>query len=407
MIEITTLSCGMRFVYDHIPGCRSISAGVWIGSGSRFESTRYWGISHFIEHMLFKGTQRRTARQIAEEMDGVGGQINAFTARDCTCFYTKTLDEHLDLALDLLSDMLLHSKFEEKDILTEKSVVKEELDMYEDTPEELVHDLLADVCYHGHPIGKNILGSPQTIDSFDLQKIRQYMDMRYCADDMVLAASGSLDPAVMVEKAEAYFGGVSQKPSRSEITAVPVFTTGNDYRTKAVEQAHIAVAYPGIPYGHPDLYALMLVSNILGGGMSSRLFQSLREEKGLAYSVYAYPNIYQDTGYITVYAGCAKEKQRQAAEMIYDEIENLQKNGITRQELERTKQQMKGSFLLSNETTGSRMSGAGKQLLLYGRVKSDQEILNLTEAVDMESAARAAALFERAKASECIVSPEA
>jgi len=406
MIKIKTLPNNLRLVFEYIPYVKSVSAGVWIGSGSRFESDKNWGISHFIEHMLFKGTAGRTAKEIAEETDSIGGQLNAFTARDCTCFYTKTLSGHLDISLSLLSDMLINSKFDKNDIYTESFIVKEEIDMYEDTPEELVHDILADVCYNKHPLGKNILGCAKTIESFNYDKIKSYMDMRYCTDNIVISVAGNFEENALVQMVEEYFGNVSNRQSVNEITKPPVFVSGKEIRYKQVEQAHIAIAFPGVSYRDDDMYALMLVSNVLGGGMSSRLFQNIREKKGLAYSIYSYPNIFDDTGYTTVYAACAKEKYSEVVSLIYDEISQLREKGISEEEFLRAKEQMKGNYILSAEGTTSRMSSAGKQLLLHDIIKTDDDILKKTDEISSESVNSVLKLFDDKIAAISIVMPK-
>ncbi len=405
MINIIKLSNGIRLVCEDMPFVKSVSVGVWIAAGSFYEEKRFHGISHFIEHMLFKGTANRSAKQIAEEMDFIGGQLNAFTAHDCTCFYTKTLAENLDTSLSLLSDMLINSLFTEKDLSTEQLVVKEEIDMYEDNPEELAHDLICSICYPSHPFGQNILGTHKSVSSFDKNLISEYMTERYRAENIVISVAGSFDFDSLKSLCEKYFGGI-KSGANEFLHDIPQFNTDTLIKYKPVEQANIVIAFDGIAYSHEDMYALLLISNILGGSMSSRLFQSVREEKGLAYSVYSCPNIYAHAGYVTVYAGCATRNFDTVRDLIFEEIEGMVKNGVTEDEFIRTKNQLRGGYALANETAGSRMSAYGKQLLLHGKISSDDDILNKIDSIDEESIRRTLKLFDCTKASVCAVMPK-
>ncbi len=405
MINILNLSNGIRLVCEHMPFVKSVSVGVWIASGSFYEEKKLHGISHFIEHMMFKGTKNRSAKQIAEEMDFVGGQLNAFTARDCTCYYTKTLAENLETSFSLLSDMLTNSLFDKKDLATEQLVVKEEIDMYEDNPEELVHDLICEVCYPEHPFGRSILGTHKSVSSFDKKIIDEYMDKRYRADNIVISVAGSFEPDTLCALCEKYFGKV-QSGGGGFIHDVPTFTTDTLIKYKPVEQANLIIAFEGLSHTDKNMYSLLLLSNILGGSMSSRLFQSVREEKGLAYSVYSCPSVYAHAGYITVYAGCATENFDTVKNLILEEINNLTAKGITEEEFIRTKNQLRGGFALANETPGNRMSAYGKQLLLYGKINSDDDILGKIDAISEESVKQTLKLFDCGKSSLCAVMPK-
>lgn len=385
MIHVETLDCKIRVVYEYLPYLRSVSAGVWIGSGSRNESEDYWGVSHFLEHMLFKGTKRRSAKEIAEEIDHIGGQINAFTARDCTCFYTKTLDTHLDIALDILSDMLKFPKLSPKDIELERGVVLEEINMYEDTPDELVHDLLAELCYRSHPIGRSILGSPHSLETLTSKKVRHYLETHYTGENIVISIVGNFDPKTIVDQVRRYFCPWPYQKAERLVDQAPIYHPGSEVRKKKIEQAHLCIAFPGLVHSDPEVYTLSLINTILGGGMSSRLFQHIREEKGLAYSVYSYPTVFEDTGYFTIYAGCSTENLEQVAEMILEEIRVLKRELIPESLLSRTKEQLKGNYILASENTSSRMISAGKQLLLYDRILTETDIINMVDAIDMRS----------------------
>ncbi len=407
MIDIKTLSNGIRLVCEPMPHVKSVSVGAWIAAGSFYEEPRFHGISHFIEHMLFKGTKSRSAKQIAEEMDFAGGQLNAFTARDCTCFYTKTLPENLDTSLSLLSDMITNSLFAEKDLITERLVVKEEIDMYEDNPEELVHDLAGELCYPSHPFGQNILGTHKSVESFDREIIREYMDLRYTADNIVISVAGKFDSELLTELCEKYFGKNIKKSKKCDfVHDIPEFNVASLIRHKPVEQANAVIAFEGLAYPHKNTYAYLILCNILGGSMSSRLFQKIREDMGLAYSVYTYPNTYAHAGYTTIYAGCASENFDTVKNLILEETEKLYSNGITEEEFIRAKKQLKGNFVLANETAGSRMSSYGKQLLLYNKINSDDDVIGRIDSVNETEISQALKLFDISKASLCAVMPK-
>lgn len=388
MIVTKTLTNGIRLVYEHLPYLRSCSLGVWVANGSRHETPETEGISHFIEHMLFKGTQNRSAREIAEHMDDIGGYINAFTARECTCFYTKTLDSHLEEAMDILSDMVSHPRLASDDLALEKDVVAEEIRMYEDTPEELVQETLNSLCFPLHSIGKNILGTEESLASFTADSIRDYMHQHYAAENIVVAIAGSFDPAAIADLTEQYFSQYPYTAPFLPCWETPVYHTGVQTIYKEIEQAHLAFSFPGLPARDTDIYALLTASNILGGGMSSRLFQSIREEKGLAYSVYTYPTAYRDSGYTGIYAGCSPSNAAQVEELVMQEIRTLRQRGVTEKELRRTKEQMKSSFILSEESTYSRMSQIGKQTVIYGNVRDENELLKQIDAITCDDVNR-------------------
>lgn len=385
MVTIKNFESGLRLVYENIPYVRSVSVGVWIENGSRHENLEVWGISHFIEHMLFKGTGKRSAGDIAEEIDSIGGQINAFTARDCTCYYTKTLDRHIDKAFDILADMLFNPKLRDKDIELERGVVLEEINMYEDTPEELVHDMLCELCYDKHPLGRTILGSQESLETITPQVISSYMEENYVPCRMVISVAGSFDINELFELTDKYFGSLKAGINKN-IHEVPVFNSGKIIRKKNIEQAHLCVAYPSLNSGHEDIYSLLSINSILGGGMSSRLFQHIREDKGLTYSIYSYPSIYADCGYNAIYAAVNPNKLALVEELIEEELKGFIKNGPEIKELDRAKEQLKGSYILGMESISSRMSSIGKQVLLKGYVKTEEDVLNQIETVTMEKA---------------------
>ncbi len=375
MYKIKTLPCGLRLVCEKIDYVKSVSLGVRIAAGTRTESEEYWGISHFIEHMLFKGTQTRTAREIAEFTDNFGAQLNAFTARDNTCFYIKALDEHFEKCFEILSDMILHSVFGRDEILREQSVVMEEICMYEDAPEELLYDTLDELCFSGQAIGRNILGCEQSLMTFDRDKIQRYMSLLYCADNMVISAVGNFEEERFFELAEKYFGSMENLISKPPITTTPVYTTGNAIRIKDIEQTHIGISFPGTADTNEDMYAMSIVNQVLGGGMSSRLYQRIREEMGLAYAVDSACTNYADCGITSVYAAVNPKMAEKTQEEIVKEIKRL-KNGIKADEIRRASEQVKSACVMASEGIGGRMSGMSKQLLLHGSIQTDEEYIS-------------------------------
>lgn len=381
------LSNGLRIVSEKIPYVRSVSIGIWVGTGSRNEKPENRGISHFIEHMLFKGTDRRTAKQIAEDMDGIGGQLNAFTGKECTCYYAKTLDSHIDIAFDVLSDMFFNSRFAEKDIEVEKKVILEEIGMYEDSPEELVHDILSEVIWKGNSLGCPILGARPCLKKINGGMIREYMKENYTPRNTVISVAGNFDDGHIYELVEKYFGAWENSTSgTSEYDGVH-FNSDLEFKYKDTEQAHICVGFDGIEYGNDKLYALMIVNNIFGGGMSSRLFQKIREEKGLVYSVYSYPSSYKGAGSFVVYMGMNPEFIESVVQLLGSEIELLAGEGLSEDDISKGKEQLKGSYILGLESTNSRMTSIGKSELLLNRILSPEVVLEKIEKVTREDIA--------------------
>ena len=354
-----TLSNGLRVVCEKIPYVRSVSTGIWVKTGSRDENQENNGISHFVEHMLFKGTKTRNAAQIAECIDNIGGQINAFTGKECTCFYARTLDDHIGTALDVLSDMFFNSIFDPKDIALEKQVILEEISMYEDSPEELVHDLLSETVWRGSSIGKPILGTRESLKNIDRRMIKEYMGERYIQPNTVISVAGNFDEKQLEALLEKYFGAWEPKSGKTQESQHVEFRPETSIREKDTEQVHICMGCEGIKSGDADIYPQLAVNSILGGGMSSRLYQKIREEKGLVYSIYSYPTTYTDTGLFTIYAGMKPENLGEVMKLIEEEIAVIGEKGITRAELERAREQMKGNYILGLESTSSRMNSIG------------------------------------------------
>ncbi|HHV62319.1 MAG TPA: insulinase family protein [Firmicutes bacterium] len=389
MYQRTQFDNGVRIVTEYIPYVRSVSIGLWIKSGSRNEPRNMNGASHFIEHMLFKGTRGRTAREIAEAIDGVGGQMNAFTTKEYTCYYARVLDTHLSFAMDILADMLLNSLFDEGEIEKEKGVVLEEIKMYEDTPDELVHDVLAQAMWDSGPLGLNTLGTSETVSRFTRDSLLHYMSSQYTPDNLIVAAAGNLKHEAVVEDAIRLFGALDRpaapvlnRPQRTMFRA--------SVRFKEIEQVHLCLGAKGYPRHHRDKFALLVLDAILGGGMSSRLFQGLREERGLVYSTYSYHSAYEDTGAFVVYAGMSPQNVDIVMDLILDEFSNLLNNGIKPEELERGKEQLKGGMLLGLENTSSRMSRIAKLEMFHDRYYTPGEIINIIDSVTLDDVQRVA-----------------
>ena len=384
MYKKFTLKNGVRIVCEQIPYVKSIALGIWVKTGSRHESMQNNGISHFIEHMLFKGTEKRNAAEIAESIDNIGGQLNAFTGKECTCFYAKTLDEHIEIAVDILSDMFFNATYAKRDIIIEKKVILEEIGMYEDAPDEIVHDILSETVWDGSAIGFPILGTRKSLREINRERILKYLAERYTAGNTVVAVAGNFDEARLADMLEKYFGNWTSTVNVTPVTQTVGFKPEISIKVKETEQVHICIGFEGIKNGNDKLYPLLAVNNIFGGGMSSRLFQNIREKKGLVYSIYSYPTAYNEAGLFTIYAGMKPEHLNEVIALIYDETRLLIRKGITQRELEKSKEQLKGSYILGLESTSSRMNSIGKSELLLGYINTPEKILEKIEAITME-----------------------
>lgn len=376
------LKNGLRVVMEQIPTCRSVSFGIWVKTGSRNETSEQGGISHFIEHMLFKGTERFSARDIAEEFDAIGGNVNAFTSKEYTCFYAKVLDEHLPIAVDVLSDMFFRSKFDEEEMGREKNVILEEISMYEDTPDDMVHDLITQAAYGTHQLALPILGTEEKLLAMGPEQLRSYMGERYTLDNIVIAVAGNIDDSI-VDLLEKHFGDFEGRGGAAILEA-PEFMSGLNFHRKKTEQNHLCLSFPGLSIGHRNQYAMVLLNNALGGGMSSRLFQEIREKRGLAYSVYSYHSSHADSGLFTVYAGTAPKQTKDVLDLTMEVLHEISRKGMSENELRKGKEQLKGSLILSLESTGSRMNRLGKNELMTGRHYTLDEMIEQIEAVTME-----------------------
>lgn len=386
MHTIRVLSNGIRVVSEKIPYVKSVSIGVWIGNGSRCEAKDENGMSHFIEHMLFKGTKTRDAKKIAYEIDAVGGQLNAFTTREYTCYYTKTLDEHMERAIDVLSDMLFSSKLDEEAMNLERKVIGEEISMYEDEPEELCADLIMKAAYGDDPMGRPILGTAESLKKINPDKMRSYIKSHYTTKNTVISVSGNFDES-MFELFEKYFAG-SKMCDNEVIIPHSVYKPGERIvRTKDAEQVQLMLGFESIDVKDDGVYSLLVFNNIFGSGMSSRLFQNIREQKGLAYSVYAYHSAYIGTGMFNICAGTAPQNVKKTAELIEKEIIKIKKEMLTDDELTMAREQLKGNYILSYESVGSRMQAAGRNLLLDRPIVSSEEVIKKINAVSKQSVA--------------------
>ncbi len=383
-IQKDILPNGLVVITEPMPHVRSVSAGVWIRSGSRREPAELNGISHFIEHMVFKGTERRTAEEIARAVDSVGGMLDAFTGKEMTCFNAKVLDEHLPVAFDVLSDLVLRPLFAEEDVAREKSVVLEEIKMDEDSPDYLVHEIFIQNFWRDHPLGKPILGTRETVKWFGREKVLEFFRRWYTPNAVVITAAGNLEHRQLVDMVAAAFGDLAAAPDGTSDTPPQPHARITTRTKRELEQVHICLGVPSYPITHQKRFAISMLNNILGGGMSSRLFQNIREKQGLAYAVFSELNPYRDAGMLSIYAGTALETAGRVVRSITEEFRNLKEQSVTEEELRRAKNHLRGSLLLSLESTNARMSNLARQEIYFGRFFGLEEILASFEAVTRE-----------------------
>ena len=389
VVTAETLPSGLRLVSEAMPHVRSVTVGVWLTRGSRHEPDPESGIAHFVEHMLFKGTESRSAQQIAQEIDSIGGQMDAFTAKEYASYYIKVLDEHVPHALDVLGDMILHPAFTQDDILREQSVILEEIKMVEDAPDDLVHEVFAQQCWPRHPLGRPILGSRETVSSFGSSHLRDYFGRTYLAPNLLVAAAGNLDHSKLRDLVSRCFADVPPGGPPGE-TQAPALSAGVAYRQKDIEQSHLCLGTAAYHQAHEDRHALHVMNTILGGSMSSRLFQHIREDRGLAYAVFSSLSAYSDAGMMTVYAGCANERVSEVVDLSLVELRLLRDEPVPAVELRRAKDHLKGSLMLNLESTSSRMSHLARQFIVFGRHFTLDEMLSAIERVTAEDVRRVA-----------------
>lgn len=379
-----TLSNGLHVVGERLPYLRTVSIGVWLHVGSMFERPEENGLSHFMEHMVFKGTTKRTARQIAEEMDAVGGQLNAFTGKDCTCFYAKVIDEDIALAVDILADLTLHATLDESELKKERGVILEEIAMDEDSPEDMVHDVLSAAMFGQQSLAMPILGTSELIQEYTRQNLVDYRAKHYAPDRTVIALAGNYDPEQIKALVEGCFGSWEADVGPLLVPEEAPLEGQLAFREKDIEQTHLCLGFPGASYGSDDVYPQAALSNLLGGAMSSRLFQRIREELGMAYSIYTYPNTYQNCGTFALYAGVSPQNAERVLEEIHSELKKLLEKGITEKEYRDAKQQLRCGYLMGLESPGSRMQAMGRMTLLLGKPSEPEETVARIEAVTLE-----------------------
>ena len=396
---------GLRLLTERMPHVRSVSIGVWLARGSRHETLEKSGIAHFVEHMLFKGTDTRSAEDIAQAIDSIGGQLDAFTAKEYASYYIKVLDDHLPLAVELLADIVRRPAFTPDEIEREKKVILEEIKMVEDTPDDLVHELFTQHFWEGHPLGRPILGSKETVEALTQETLREYFRGAYVARNIIISAAGNLDHTRVRELVESVFGDLaatgvplSSNPPR----VVPQVIT----RTKDLEQSHICLGTNSYPQNHDDRYVSYIMNTVLGGSMSSRLFQNVREKRGLAYAVFSGLSAYRDAGNITIYAGCANEAVAEVIDLCVEELRGMKRAPVPEAELRRAKDHLKGSLMLSLENTASRMSHLARQEIYFDRHFGLDETLTGVELVTETDVQRVAHdLFSNGSLAATVLGP--
>jgi predicted Zn-dependent peptidase len=383
----TRLSSGLRVVTESLPASRSVTVGAWVGSGARDESPERSGASHFLEHLLFKGTDRRSAREIAEAVESVGGEMNAFTTHEQTVFYVRLPDVHLELGIDILADVLWNPAFRTDDVESERQVILEEIGMRDDTPDDLVHDLFTRVHFPDHPLGREVLGTEETIAAMPRDGIAGYHHAHYEPANIVLAAAGNLEHDELVAMMESRSpASMPERPARERGEPAPAGAVA--VVSRPTEQAHLVLGLRSVPSLDPDRDALTVMNHALGGGMASRLFQEIREERGLAYSVYSYRAAFDDTGYLAIYAGTAPERVQETLDVIEAQLELLVRDGLPGPELDAAKGHLTGSLAMSLETSASRMRRLGRSEQVEGEIPSLDEIISRIAAVTADDVRR-------------------
>ena len=405
MIKRDVFNNGLCLLTESMPDVRSVSLGAWLARGSRHEGAAA-GIAHFTEHMLFKGTTSRSAEDIAQQADSIGGQLNAFTAKECASYYIKVLDEHLPRAVDLVSDLLRSPAFHDDDVGREKKVILEEIKMGEDIPDELVHELFAESFWPKHPLGRSIAGSPESVSSITSASLRIFFERTYVADNLVVTAAGNLEHAAVRDLIEQSFGDL---PSRAESIdqAPPITQPRLMVRTKDIEQSHLCLGTPGYSQTHEDRYPSYVLNTVLGGSMSSRLFQNIREKRGLAYAVSSSLESYRDVGALTIYAGCAATEVAEVIDLVVAELRDLKARSIPAEELQRAKDISKANLVFGLESTASRMSQLARSELYFGRQIDLSEDLACLDSVNADDVQRVAAdLFSKGDLAVTVLGPK-
>lgn len=380
-IQSTVLPNGLRVVSDSIPNVETVSLGVWLDVGTRNETKDINGIAHMLEHMAFKGTERRTAVQIAEEIEAVGGYLNAYTGRETTAYYARILKEDIQLATDILSDILQYSTFDPMEFQKEQSVIIQEIGQSNDTPDDIVFDYFQETCFPEHSMGWPTLGTVDVIQSLTPEVVKNYMKCHYGAKQMIFSAAGNVDHDTLVKTVTEKFNNLTPDCSRKP---TPACYKGGDFRqNKELEQVHVLLGFEGVPYGHKDYYTLSVLSTLLGGGMSSRLFQEVREKRGLVYTVYSYMSSYKDSGIFGIYAGTGEEEVKEFFPVVCEQLRILEST-LNETEIKRAKAQLKASLMMGLESTSNRCERLANHMLVYGRPLSSSEIITFINNVTME-----------------------
>ncbi len=376
----TLLDSGVRVITEHIPYIKSVSIGIWVDVGSRHEDSRLNGISHFIEHMCFKGTKRRTAKEIAQSLENLGGMLNAFTSRENTCFYCRVLDEHFDIGFDVLADIVTDSLFDPTELEREKEVICEEIKDVHDTPADLVHDYFAAAVWNPHPLGQTIMGEAEGIKKLERTDLIGYIKSHYTADRIVVAAAGAVDHDRLVELTQAKLR-VAKPKSGKQLTR-PEYRDGRrEVHRRDLSQTHICLGFPTLPFADKDRHTMLILNTMLGSGMGSRLFQSVREQRGLVYTIYSYQDFYHDTGLFGIYLGTDANKAKQALDLVLEELQGVKGDGVTEEEINNAKSQLKGSLMLSLEGSYNRMNRLARHELFIQKFVSLEQTAKDIDAV--------------------------
>ena len=376
MYNIYKLKNGLRVVTEYIDHVNSISVGVMVQNGSRNEDLSVNGISHFIEHMFFKGTEKRNSKEIVQEIENVGGQINAYTSKEATCYYIKALNTHLDLSVDILADMLINSKFDDEEISKEQGVVIEEINMSEDMPEDVLDNNQSKAIFGENSLSYPILGTIENIKSFNSSKIKKFVKSHYAPHNSVVSVCGKFDEKELMKMLEDKFGEWEGDKDYIPTYETPILLNNTQYTNKQIEQLHINLAFNGLPYAHEKAYSLVLLNNIFGGGASSILFQKVREELGLCYTIYSYSHPYLGVGINNIYTGVSKQSAEKALDVINKELKKFAKEGISNELLQINKEKIKANYILGLESTSSRMFSNAKNMLLQNKIKTQEEVIN-------------------------------
>ena len=383
-IRRQVLPNGLTVITEQMSHIRSVAIGIWLKSGSRDEDSEFNGISHFIEHMVFKGTETRSAEDIARQVDSIGGNMDAFTAKECICFNIKVLDEHLPLAMDVLSDLVLHPTFDAGDIAKERGVILEEIKMDQDNPDYLVHEIFTQSFWKDHSLGLPILGTRDTVKKFERPVVSRFYGHHFAPGNLIVSAAGNLDHKQFVDLVEKHFERVKPAKNGLHSPQPKTYSRINLRNKKSLEQVQICIGVPSHPMAHERRYASYILNTLLGGGMSSRLFQNIRERQGLAYSIYSDLNPYRDTGTMCVYAGTSRESAVKVVECVVEEFRNLKMTPVPEEELRRSKDQLKGSLMLSLESSTARMSNLARQEMYFRQFFSADEIIARVSEVEAE-----------------------